>query len=70
MRYKQCSIQEDEKFREDIVEGRNAVIEVLKSDKTVDQIFVANGAITGSINVVLALAKEKKVAVKRVDRKN
>ncbi|WP_039657789.1 23S rRNA (guanosine(2251)-2'-O)-methyltransferase RlmB [Clostridium tyrobutyricum] len=69
MRYKQCSIQEDEKFREDIVEGRNAVIAVLKSDKTVDQIFVANGAITGSINVVLALAKEKKVAVKRVDRK-
>lgn len=56
-------------FREDIVEGRNAVIETLKSDRTIDQILVAKGDLSGSINMILALAKEKKIVVKEVDRK-
>ena len=49
------------KIREDIIEGRNSVIEALKSDRTIEQILVAKGDIKGSINVVLALAKEKKM---------
>ncbi len=57
------------KQREDLVEGRNAVIELLKSDKTIEQLFVANGKIEGSINKILGLAKEKGVIVKEVDRK-
>ncbi len=56
-------------LREDIVEGRNAVIETLKSDRTIDQIMVAKGDVSGSINMILALAKEKKIVVKEVDRK-
>lgn len=56
-------------FREDIIEGRNAVIETLKSEKTIEQIFVANGEISGSINTILKLAKDKNVVVKRVDKR-
>lgn len=56
-------------FREDIIEGRNAVIETLKSNKTIEQVFIANGEISGSVNTILRLAKEKRVVVKRVDRK-
>lgn len=55
--------------REDVIEGRNAVIEALRSNRTIEQILVASGDITGSINVVLALAKDKKVVVKHVDRR-
>lgn len=55
--------------REDLVEGRNAVIELLKSDKTIEQLFVANGKMEGSINKLLGLAKDKGVLVKEVDRK-
>ncbi|WP_342590182.1 23S rRNA (guanosine(2251)-2'-O)-methyltransferase RlmB [Clostridium muellerianum] len=51
------------------MEGRNAVIEVLRSERTVEQILVANGDVSGSINMILALAKEKKVVIKQVDRK-
>jgi len=58
-----------ETIREDIIEGRNAVIEALKSDRTIEQIFVAEGDIKGSINVVLGLAKEKRIVVKEVDRR-
>ncbi|MDP4177564.1 MAG: 23S rRNA (guanosine(2251)-2'-O)-methyltransferase RlmB [Bacillota bacterium] len=56
-------------IRQDIIEGRNAVIESLKSDKTIEQILVAKGDTEGSITVVMALAKEKGIIVKEVDRK-
>ncbi len=55
--------------REDLVEGRNAVIELLKSEKTIEQIMVAKGITEGSINKIFGLAKDKKVVVKEVDRK-
>lgn len=58
-----------EEIREDIIEGRNAVIEALRSNRTIEQLFVATGDVSGSINVVLALAKEKGIVVKYVDRK-
>ena len=60
---------EDRPIREDLIEGRNAVIEALKSDRTIEQILVAKGDTEGSINVVLGLAKEKGIVVKEVDRK-
>ena len=56
------------KQREDLVEGRNAVIELLKSNKTIEQLFIANGKMEGSINKILGLAKDKGVIVKEVDR--
>ncbi|WP_264852232.1 23S rRNA (guanosine(2251)-2'-O)-methyltransferase RlmB [Clostridium omnivorum] len=56
-------------MREDLIEGRNAVIEALKSDRTIEQIFVAKGDVEGSINVVLGLAKDNGIVVKEVDRK-
>lgn len=61
-------IKEDE-VREDIIEGRNGVIEALKSDRTIEQILVAQGDVSGSINLILALAKEKKIVVKEIERK-
>jgi 23S rRNA (guanosine2251-2'-O)-methyltransferase len=55
-------------LREDLIEGRNAVIEALKSDRTIEQILVAKGDTKGSINVVLGIAKEKGTVVKYVER--
>lgn len=59
----------EQQIREDIIEGRNAVIEALKSDRTIENIMVAKGDTEGSISVILALAKEKNIVVKEVDRK-
>ncbi len=56
--------------REDIIKGRNAVIEALKSENTtIEQIMIAKGEREGSINVILAIAREKNIVVKEVDRK-
>ncbi len=56
-------------MREDLIEGRNAVIEALKSDRTVEYILIAKGDMVGSISVVIALAKEKGIVTKEVDRR-
>ena len=50
------------------VEGRNAVLELLESDKDINKIYVQNGEKHGSIHKILAIAKEKKVVVVRVDK--
>ena len=50
------------------VEGRNAVIELLKSDRTVNKIMVARGDRQGSINENLKLAKQNRIIVTEVDR--
>jgi len=56
-------------IREDLIEGRNAVIEALKSERTIEYILIAKGDMVGSISVVLALAKEKGIVTKEVDRR-
>ena len=50
------------------VEGRNAVIELLKSDRTVNKIMVARGDRQGSISEILKLAKQNRIIVTEVDR--
>ncbi|WP_368489110.1 23S rRNA (guanosine(2251)-2'-O)-methyltransferase RlmB [Clostridium sp. BJN0013] len=58
------------KFREDLIEGRNAVIEALKSNNvTIEQILISDGNMSGSINTIFAIAKEKHVVVKKVDKR-
>lgn len=62
-------IKESEEMREDLIIGRNAVIEVLKSDRTIECIYISSGNMEGSIRVIINLAKEKGLVIKEVDRK-
>ena len=59
---------EEPKF-EDQIEGRNAVLELLESGKDINKIFVAKGEKHGSINKIIAIAKERRVIVVEKDRK-
>ena len=53
---------------DDQVEGRNAVLELLESDRDINKIFISDGEKHGSINKIIALAKEKKVIINEVSR--
>ncbi|MGL4991673.1 MAG: 23S rRNA (guanosine(2251)-2'-O)-methyltransferase RlmB [Sarcina sp.] len=65
-----ATIENQSSTREDLVEGRNAVIELLKSGRTtIEQIFIASGKIEGSITKIIGLAKDNKIMIKEVDRK-
>lgn len=60
--------EENENSYDDIVEGRNAVIELLKTGRDINKIFVQNGEKHGSINKIIAIAKEKKVIIKEIEK--
>lgn len=53
---------------EDRLEGRNPVLEALKSGRTINKIIMAKGEREGSIKQILALAREKKIVIQEVDR--
>ena len=57
-----------EKDYEDVVAGRNAVLELLKSDKDINKIFIERGEKHGSINEIIAKAKDAKIVLVEVDR--
>jgi len=55
---------------ENIVEGKNPVIEALKSETTVEKIYIAKGTSQeGPVKLIYALAKDKRVPIIEVDRK-
>lgn len=60
--------QNEKKEYQDQVEGRNAVIELLESGRSINKIFVSNGEKNGSINKILAMARDKKVIVAEVNK--
>lgn len=67
-REKSFEINEAE-TREDLIIGRNAVMEVLKSDRTIESVYIANGNMEGSIKIIINIAREKGLVLKEVDRK-
>lgn len=52
----------------DQVEGRNAVRELLNSDKDINKIFIQKGDRHGSILEIIAKAKEKRILINEVDK--
>lgn len=55
--------------REDLIFGRNAVREIVKSQKTIEAIYIAKGKIEGSLIEIIQMAKDKKLVIKEADRK-
>lgn len=61
--------KKEEKRFDDQIEGRNSVLELLESGKDMNKIFVTRGEKHGSINKILAIAKERKIIVVEKDKK-
>lgn len=53
---------------EDMLEGRNPILEALKANRAINKILVAKGDLEGSIRQIIAIAKEKKIIIQEVDR--
>lgn len=60
--------QEEKKF-DDQIEGRNSVLELLETGKDINKIFVTRGEKHGSINKILAIAKERRIIVVEKDKR-
>lgn len=51
------------------IEGRNPILEALKSDRTIDKLLIAKGSREGSINEIIGRAKERGIVIQEVDRR-
>ena len=60
--------EKEEKIYEDVVAGRNAVLELLKSDKDINKLYIERGEKHGSISEIYARANEKKVVLVEVPK--
>ena len=58
----------EEKIFDDQVEGRNAVLELLEAGKDVNKIYITKGERHGSINKIIAIAKERKIIIVEKDK--
>lgn len=54
---------------EDQIEGRNAVLELLESGKDINKIYITKGEKHGSINKIIAKAKEKRIVLVEKDKR-
>ena len=61
--------QDIEKIFDDQIEGRNAVLELLESNKDINKIYITKGELKGSITKIIAMANEKKVIIVQKDKK-
>lgn len=50
------------------LEGRNAVLEAIKSGREINKIFVLKGESSGSIKQIIALSKQKGIVIVETDR--
>ena len=59
----------ENRANDNLVIGRNAVLELLKSGREIENVLLAKGEREGSVNRIIALCKEKHIVIKTVDRK-
>lgn len=49
--------------------GRNPVLEILKTDRQIDKLYIQKGELQGSINKIIGMAKDKNIHIQEVDKK-
>ncbi len=50
------------------VAGRNPVLELLKTDKQIDKLYILKGDLKGSIQKIIGIAKDRKIVIQQVDK--
>ncbi len=61
--------EKDREEEQDLIIGRNAVLEAVRSGREIDTLFVAKGDRSGSIGMIIGKASENGIVVKDVDRR-
>ena len=53
----------DNEIKNEIVEGRNAVIEALRAGRAIDKIFIAKGDVDKTLGHIASKARDKGIVV-------
>ncbi len=60
---------EQRELKNDLIEGRNAVIEALRAGRSIDKIFLAKGDVDKTLGHIASRAREKGIVVVECDRR-
>ena len=60
---------EEQRFAEDRIEGRNAVIEALRAGRAIDKIYIAKGEVDQTLGHIASKARGQGVVVVETDRR-
>ena len=69
MEEKETERTEQAQRGEDIIAGRNAVEEALRSGRAIDSLYVVRGEHRGNLGALIARAREKDIPIKEADAK-
>ena len=58
-----------ENDREDVIEGRNAVIEALRAGRTIDKIFIQKGETDKTLGHIASKARDAGIVVVDADKR-
>lgn len=58
-----------EKDREDLIEGRNAVLEALRAGRSIDKIYIAKGEVDRTLGHIASKARDAGIVVVEADRR-
>ena len=56
------------RYKEFIIDGRNAVLEAFRSGKTIDKLFVLDGCQDGPVRTIIREAKKTDTIINFVDK--
>lgn len=62
-------MNEIEEIKNEIIEGRNAVIEALRSGRTIDKILINKGDVDATLGHIASKARDKGIVVVEADRR-
>ncbi|HZK35009.1 MAG TPA: 23S rRNA (guanosine(2251)-2'-O)-methyltransferase RlmB [Bacillota bacterium] len=62
------NVIEEEEHVENRIEGKNPVLEALKSGRTIEKLLIAKGSDEGSIREIIGKARARKLVIQEVDR--
>lgn len=55
-------------MKESTIEGRNPIIEALKTERPIEKILIAKGSEQGSVKKIIAIAKDKGIPIQYVEK--
>ena len=58
----------ENEIKNEIIEGRNAVIEALRAERTIDKIFINKGDVDATLGHIASKARDKGIVVVECDR--
>ena len=64
-----CALEKDNGLQNEIIEGRNAVLEALRAGRAIDKLYISRGEVDKTLGHIASSARDKGIVVVECDRR-